>query len=123
MKTTIKTLLEGIKKLPNKDCGICGQPAMMSLSPGAFTVVRDLMTQWPKFSGAGSYPVPSTIEGRTPCQCFHDNIHNMWDRNTEYGALRWKLLDWLVEQPELDVPLYKIRSGVHIMFGIKENTA
>ena len=122
MKTTIKTLLGSIKEMPNHDRGICGQPAMMSLSQKAFDAVRQTMTKWPKYSGDYDYPVPSTMEGRTPSQCFHDfhdKLKDLWNRNTEYGALRWELLDWLTKQPELDVPLYKIsRGGVLIMFDI-----
>lgn len=120
MKTTIKTLLGSIKEKQNTSAGICGQPAMVSLRLGAFAIVRDLMVQWPKYSGSYDYPVPSTIEGRTPCQCFHDNIHNMWDRNTEYGALRWELLEWLLEQPELDVQLYRMQLAGGTIFNIKD---
>lgn len=119
MKTTIKTLLGIIKEMPTHDRGICGQPAMVSLRLGAFAVVRDLMVQWPKYSGSYDYPVPSTIEGRTPCQCFHD-IHDLWDRSTEYGALRWELLEWLIEQPELDVQLYRMQLAGGAIFNIKD---
>ena len=55
MKTTIKTLLGSVKEKPNHDRGICGQPAMMNLSLSAFTVVRELMVQWPKYSGSYDY--------------------------------------------------------------------
>ena len=120
MKTTIKSLLIAIKEKPNTRAGICGQPAMMSLRLGAFAVVRDLMVQWPKYSGSYDYPVPSVDEGRTPSQCFHDNIHDLWDRDTEYGALRWELLEWLLEQPELDRPLYRIQLAGGAIFNIKD---
>ena len=120
MKTTIKTLLGIIKEMPDQDRGICGQPAMVSLRLGAFAVVRDLMVQWPKYSGSYDYPVPSVDEGRTPCQCFHGNIHNLWDRDTEYGALRWELLEWLIEQPELDVQLYRMQIAGATIFNIKD---
>ena len=119
MKTTIKSLLIAIKEKPNTRAGICGQPAMMSLSQKAFDAVRQTMAKWPKYSGNYDYPVPSTMEGYNARECFHNNIHNLWDSNAEYGALRWELLDWLTKQPELDVPLYKIcRGGVLIMFDI-----
>ena len=119
MKTTIKTLLGSIKEKPNTSAGICGQPAMISLSLGAFSVVRELMVQWPKYSGSYDYPVPSVDEGRTPSQCFYDKA--LWDRDTEYGALRWELLEWLLEQPELDTPVYRIRrDGAYFMFGIED---
>ena len=117
----MKTLLGIIKEKPNTSAGICGQNAMMSLSLEAFRLVRQTMAEWPKYSGEYDYPVPSTMEGCNARECFHNNLRNLWDRNTEYGALRWELLDWLIEQPELDVQLYKIRrGGVHIMLGIKE---
>ena len=123
MTTTIKTLLLIIKEMPSHDRGICGQPAMMSLSPKASHLVRQTMTKWPKYSGEYEYPVPSTIEGRTPCQCFHENLFGLWDRDTEYGALRWELLNWLVEQPELDVPLYRMQregDGIRAILNIKD---
>lgn len=121
MKTTIKTLLGSIKKMPNKDCGICGQPVVVCLSLEAYNIVRALMVKWPKFSGACSYPVPSTIEGCDPRECFHNKLKDLWNKEDEYGALRWELLDWLIEQPETDVELYRMqRDGAKIVFNIKD---
>lgn len=120
MTTTIKTLLLSIKEMPNHDRGICGQPAMMHLSPKAFHLVRQTMAKWPKYSGEYDYPVPSVDEGRTPCQCFHENLFGLWEGYTEYGALRRELLDWLIEQPELDVKLYRMSATEKPVFNIKD---
>ena len=115
----MKTLLGSIKKMPNTDCGICGQPVMVCLSLGAFLVVRDLMVQWPKYSGSYSYPVPSTIEGCDPRECFHNKRKDLWNKEDEYGRLRHELLEWLLEQPELDRPLYRIQLAGGAIFNIK----
>lgn len=59
---------------------------------------------WPKFSGEWQYPVPSTD------QFTRQGAHvafaeatpeQMWDRqNSEYAALRWELLEWLIKRAE-----------------------
>lgn len=110
MTVTIKTLLIAIKKMPNHDRGICEQPAITHLSIKAFNMVQKLMVQWPKYSGSYDYPVPAVKEDMTPKEQFHHDPNSLWDANTEYGALRWELLDWLIEQPELDVQLHKIHN-------------
>lgn len=123
MSMTLKTLLIAIRDKPKYDRGICGQPAMTYLSVRAFNIVRKLMVQWPKYSGHYDYPVPAITEGASPKAEFHDSLHELWDRNTEYGALRWELLDWLIEQPEAKVLLYKMRSPddkARPVFNIKE---
>lgn len=121
MSMTLKTLLIAIRDKPKYDRGICGQPAMTYLSIGAFNIVRKLMVQWPKYSGHYDYPVPSTMEGYNARECFHNKIKDLWNRNDEHGRLRWELLDWLIEQPEANIPLYKMRSkGARPVFSIKE---
>lgn len=58
-------------------------------------------SNWPKFSGHMSYPVPSDVEGFTPCTIFtRSNIQDYWNPNKTYGANRMELLDWLIEQLE-----------------------
>lgn len=100
MTTTIKTLLGSIKEMPNHDRGICGQPAMMSLRLGAYNIVRDLMVKWPKYSGSYDYRRQNTVP--------------MLPRQTQ------RFVEWLLEQPELDVQLYRMQLAGGDIFNIKD---
>lgn len=79
----------------------------------------DLCSRWPEHSGAMSYPVPAPFRAYGECgkwdakQAF-DETHKaslagsydwsmnsyMWDKNTEYGAARWRLLEFLIKELE-----------------------
>lgn len=61
--------------------------------------LKHLMSLWPKFSGRTFYPVPSTNEGQDAYGAFHECIA-CWDKNTEYGQLRWELLDFCIQRLE-----------------------
>lgn len=59
-------------------------------------------SQWPKYSGVLTYPVPFTNNdpqyskiAREKYIEHWDNSLNMWDRNSEYGELRWELVDFV----------------------------
>lgn len=53
-----------------------------------------LFTSWPKYSGDDFLPIPGGVEAYA--KAYRNDT--MWDRNTEYGALRWELLEWLIEE-------------------------
>lgn len=61
-----------------------------------------LMRQWPERSGHIDWPVPASRTDTSPKAAYHkymeSNTKQMWDRNTEYGQLRWELLEWLIEE-------------------------
>lgn len=61
-----------------------------------------LMRQWPERSGHIDWPVPASQADKSPEAAYHkymeSNTKQMWDRNTEYGKLRWELLEWLIEE-------------------------
>lgn len=59
--------------------------------------LNDLMRQWPEYSGDPVYPIPSfEPDGLSPELKYNCRSYkSKWDRNTAYGAARWRLLDWL----------------------------
>lgn len=61
-----------------------------------------LMRQWPERSGHIDWPVPASRTDTSPKAAYHkymeSNTKQMWDRDTEYGQLRWELLEWLIEE-------------------------
>ena len=81
--------------------GICTQLS------GPLTVLErgcllHLMQLWPGSSGHANFPVPANRTDTSPKAAYHkymeSNTKQMWDRNTEYGQLRWELLEWLIEE-------------------------
>lgn len=61
-----------------------------------------IMRQWPERSGHIDLPVPASRTDTSPKSAQHkymaSDTKKMWDRNTEYGQLRWELLEWLIEE-------------------------
>lgn len=103
--TTIVDLLKEIRKQP-ANTGICSQRQIQSLGRDAYRLLLTFMTMWPKYSGTKHYPI-RVSEDKCPVLTYH-MCKNMWSRRSKYGLLRWELLDWLIERPELNVPLYKM---------------
>lgn len=75
---------------------------------GAIKLLMTLMTQWPKYSGDAQYTVPGP-KGEHPSTAYGNNI-NKWDRSTEYGQLRYELLDYLIDRVD-DIVKYHL---IHI---------
>jgi hypothetical protein len=93
------------------DSGICGAVVgvWMDKCPGyshkRLAHKLDCMfSEWPKFSGSLDYPIPSNLFGAQRAYLVAFNQDAMWDKTTEYGLLRWELLEWLIEslKTELD---------------------
>lgn len=61
-----------------------------------------LMQLWPGSSGHANFPVPANRTDTSPTAAqvkyVKSNTKQMWDRDTEYGQLRWELLEWLIEE-------------------------
>lgn len=61
-----------------------------------------LMQLWPGSSGHANFPVPANRTDTSSKAAYHkyveSNTKQMWDRDTEYGQLRWELLEWLIEE-------------------------
>lgn len=62
-------------------------------------LMMDITEKWPKYSGDSLYPIP----GGLPSYKDAREYGLMWDKGTVYGALRWELLDWLIETLEKDI--------------------
>lgn len=101
---TIVDLLKEIRKQPD-NTGICNQRSINKLGRDAYRLLMTCMTMWPKYSGTTHYPIQ--VAGRCPVLTYH-MCKNMWSRRSKYGLLRWELLDWLIEQPELNVELHLV---------------
>lgn len=53
--------------------------------------MRRAMMSWSKYSGDPVYPVPGGPDA------YMEN-RDKWLRLTEYGRLRWELLDWVIQE-------------------------
>lgn len=91
--------------------GICGLVACgwdLGVEGSVQQRLRELFRAWPKFSGSPAFPVPA------PWMMAQDSprlaimaAEAAWDKcphwdtdldRTGYAALRWELVDWLIEQ-------------------------
>lgn len=66
----------------------------------------DLFERWPKFSGHIGFPVPAPKEwgvDASDAYTLTQEADTLWDRSTEYGRLRWELLDFLITELEKEV--------------------
>lgn len=83
------------------DNGICTQISM-HLTSRERDYMLHRMQQWPGHSGNIDFPVPASRTDTSPkaaeIKYMESSTKQMWDRNTEYGQLRWELLEWLIEE-------------------------
>lgn len=101
-------------------CGICANLEYYlqdifeeeDLDQDANALVLQLMLytalKWPKHSGCNKYPIPHPDWDRAECDDkeYHDAANtaysclkdDAWDRTKPYGALRYELLDFLIEE-------------------------
>lgn len=96
--------LKSIRKSPRRSMGICRQLRDMNAwDPWIYQKFE----KWPKFSGNIDFPVPKkylwVIEG-DPENAFWTTMADgdMWDRDTQYGRDRWELLDFLIQEKEMN---------------------
>lgn len=97
-------LLTALKQLRengpyDRSAGICSQFD----PPDSYNQVerqqyRDSFKTWPHYSGDPSFPVPSTDGFTEAIDAYFDNLGDLWDRDTEYGRLRWDLLDHIIKE-------------------------
>jgi hypothetical protein len=83
----------------NKSFGICTNFERVSGLDLEFTMREHNVSfeDWPLFSGAYRYPVPSSRH-QDPEQAY--GSFNKWDTRTSYCKARHNLLNWLIEQFE-----------------------
>ena len=69
-----------------------------------FEAAKELMQEWPNYSGDPSYPVSDKNSSLSPGdQYLSARINNkMWNSSTEYGRLRYNLLNFLIEQTNIN---------------------
>lgn len=106
----LRECLEGIVADEMGDHGVCHVIDSTVHSTGAIYLYRELVEEWPLYSGYHLYPIPdpSIDVGNTSedmIDWFAEEIYNnsskeqMWDRTTSaYAELRWQLIEWLIEQ-------------------------
>ena len=95
--TALKQLRENGPK--NRDVGICSQFDMFGFySSEQRRQFRDSFETWPHYSGDHSFPVPSPDESICAMDAYFDKSNDLWDRDTEYGRLRWDLLDHIIAE-------------------------
>ena len=109
-KLTNKQILSALKAIKNNkeyrypSTGICNgiRHYLEGRSDIYFTVrdshtIQELMKEWPKHSGNNEFPI--TVRGINPMKEYM-GCYDKWDRKTEYGQLRWELLEWLINKLE-----------------------
>lgn len=62
-------------------------------------IIGVIWRSWEHYSGNESYPVPSTA--MSPVIAYWKC--KRWSKKSEYGKMRFKLLDYLIEQVELKI--------------------
>lgn len=64
-----------------------------------FDIVREYAVDWKEYSGDSSYPVPASNTDKSPLGMYYEcqRSGDMWDKDTEYGRSRWRLVDYLIE--------------------------
>lgn len=97
-------LLTALKQLRengpyNLDVGICTQLDLYgSYSLRERRRFRASIKTWPHYSGDHSFPVPSPDRSIAAIDAYFDESNDLWDRDTEYGRLRWDLLDHIIKE-------------------------
>ena len=62
-----------------------------------FKILEHLMRHWKHYSGSITYPVPSTIKGRTAAEVYNNaNKSKLWSKTGNYGRMRYNLVNWLI---------------------------
>ena len=107
--SSVKEALEYIRNSEPevRDTGICNNVRSYVEEfrwDEAMDVLHILFKRWPKFSGNTNFPVPDP-KNETSGWLDAYNIYfsaagadAIWDRENEYGQLRWELLDFCIEE-------------------------
>jgi hypothetical protein len=91
-----------VKRRPDKKSGICNLVAETITCHGGNMgkLLAKVMKKWPKHSGDKRYPVPSGMYGVSAEDAYEKtrDYTYRWSKHTVYGALRWELLEFCVEE-------------------------
>lgn len=87
-----------IKKEDNSESnyGLCWAVNVHTQDQPCMTLFSQIITLWPKHSGEKFYPVPGV---NMSAQLEYNNaklVLKLWDKSTEYGMLRYELLDFCI---------------------------
>lgn len=104
-------LLNMLKKIHEKRdnlTGICNNIRIyMEWDEAGKEKFLKLVKAWPKYSGRLYYPVPAPQDmikqlgdPLTAAEYAYLTARNYWDKRTEYGRLRWELLEWMIQELE-----------------------
>ena len=94
----LKKLLADLKELQTNgpsdpDLGICQGDINTNL-------LHHFWKSWPHFSGKLHYPIPHPdLEAD---EAFFE-YQNLWNKTDPYCALRWELVDWLIDQIKIEL--------------------
>lgn len=120
MLTTNEILLEALKHVHQSpknsqrewSFGICFYVLdclhQLGVASSDLDIIEERMDKlfriWPHYSGDLDYPVPgedsSLMSPREEFDYHLDNNLSMWDKSTEYGQLRWDLLEFMIKELE-----------------------
>lgn len=75
--------------------GICGNVSIRKC-----LILAELFQTWPKYSGKHECPIQ--VGSKDP-EATYLYCENMWDKSTEYGQLRWELLDHCIAQLQIQL--------------------
>lgn len=87
--TDLKERLE--RRDPLVSVGIC-------YYAGYHPILDQIFRAWDKFSGDICHPVPSIVYNYSPAEMYllAPKLDGLWNENTEYGRLRYELLDFCI---------------------------
>lgn len=116
VKVTHAMLLEALIAIRDnpkwrKHCiGICAavQEYITDGNTGRYVYFREdesvlyrVMNQWPKHSGDREFPIK--VVGSGPGSQQYIKCNDKWNKTTQYGQLRWELLEWLIDKLEKEL--------------------
>lgn len=95
--TALKQLRENGPRI--RSAGICSQFDLYgSYRSEERRQFRACFETWPHYSGDDSFPVPSPDKSMDAIDAYFYDGNDLWDRDTEYGRLRWDLLDHIIKE-------------------------
>lgn len=79
-------------------CGNCEKIMGVAEFDECYLDFVKMFELWPEFSGRLAFPI-HTDKKMSPAEEYSQCVDG-WDKSTTYGAARWRLLNFLIEQLE-----------------------
>jgi hypothetical protein len=95
----LSALLDKLINLRDTDASKRGTGICFYLSQNQNDYCKEIWRTWEHYSGMPKLPVPSPIKGTNVAYAY--TSFNKWSKKSKYGQMRYKLLDYLIEQTEL----------------------